>query len=230
MSNHERALDHDLAQVQKLVATMGQKVIYMLENSIKSLIERNTKLAEETIQFDKEVDRLENQIDQAIYEIIALRQPAASDLRSVIAAIKINNDVERIGDYCEGICRQAIRLNQEPALPEAQGVAEMAKITAMMLTDCIQVFVTRDINLAKKNILDDDKVDDMGHDLVDKIHDVMKKNPKNVDSASALLLVVSKLERIADQATNISEQVVFSVTGDNIKHRSYSYAHSDEEA
>ncbi|MBK9294810.1 MAG: phosphate signaling complex protein PhoU [Oligoflexia bacterium] len=228
MSIHERALDQDLAHVQKLVVSMGQKVIYMLENSIKALIERNSKLAEETIQFDKEIDRLENQVDQAVYEIIALRQPAAGDLRNVIAAIKINNDIERIGDYCEGICRQAIRLNKMPALATAKGVAEMAKVAAMMLNDCVKVFDTKNISLAKKNILDDDKVDDFAHMLVDEIHEIMKKDPKSVDAASALLLVVSKLERIADQATNISEQVVFSVTGDNIKHRSYSFAHGDE--
>lgn len=228
MAHQERALDHDIANVQKLLTSMGQKVQYMLENSMKALLERNNKLAEEIIQFDKEVDRLELQIDQAIYELIALRQPTARDLRNVLAAIKINNDLERMGDYCEGICRQAIRLNKASPMKVTEEFEELGKLVSVMVVDCIKVFTSNDIALAKKNILDDDKVDELAHEIFDHIREVMKTNPELIHPASALLLLAAKLERIADQATNISEEVVFSVTGDNIRHRSYVFAVSEE--
>jgi phosphate transport system protein len=130
MAHIERALDHELANIKNLLTSMGGKVQYMLENSTKALVERDTRLAEEIIQFDKEVDRLELVIDQAIYELIALRQPAASDLRMVLAGIKINNDLERMGDYCEGICRQAISLNKMPALPQTKEFEKLAMLAS----------------------------------------------------------------------------------------------------
>lgn len=229
MAHQERALDHDIANVKKLLTSMGQKVQYMLENAMKSLLERNSKLAEEIIQFDKEVDRLELQIDQGIYEIIALRQPTAGDLRNLLAAIKINNDLERMGDYCEGICRQAIRLNKCPPMEETKSFEQLGKLVAEMVGDCIQVFIGNDLKLAKKTILADDKVDDLTHELYDRLRDFMKNKPDCIDASSALLILASKLERIADQATNISEEVVFSVTGDNIRHRSYGFAVGEEE-
>lgn len=224
MAHHERALDHDLTNVQKLLTQMGQKVQHMLEHSMKALLERNNKMAEVIIQFDKEVDRLELQIDQAIYELIALRQPTAGDLRHVLAAIKINNDLERMGDYCEGICRQALRLNKNLPLKETAEFARMSKLVSNMVGDCILAFTNLDVELAKKTILADDAVDELAHELMDKAREAMKENPSHIESASALLVLTSKLERIADQATNICEEVVFTVTGANIRHRSYVFA------
>ncbi len=228
MAHQERALDHDLTNVQKLLTNMGQKVQYMLEHSMRSLLERDSRLAEEIIQFDKELDRLEIQIDQAIYELIALRQPTARDLRTVLAAIKINNDLERMGDYCESICRQAIRLNKAGPIKETEEFEEMAKMVGQMVADCITVFTTNDISLAKKTILADDQVDELAHKIFDDVQQAMKTNSALVDPASALLILASKLERIADQATNICEEVVFCVTGDNIRHRSYVFAVSED--
>ncbi len=224
MAHQERALDHDLINVKKLLSNMGQKVQYMLENSMKALLERDSKLAEEIIQFDKEVDRLELQIDQAVYELIALRQPTAGDLRSVLAAIKINNDLERMADYCEGICKQALRLNKSLPLKETGEFAKLSKLVSRMVGDCIESFTSLDIELAKKIILADDAVDELCNELVNKVRAAMRENADVIEPGSALLLLTSKLERIADQATNISEEVVFTVTGSNIRHRSYVFA------
>lgn len=224
MARQERALDYDLGQIQKLLTEMGQKVQHMLESSMQALIERSTPLAEEIIQFDKEVDELELQIDQAIYEVIALRQPTARDLRDLIAGIKINNDLERIGDYCEGICKQSISLNKKTQLTEAADLVEIAKIVKKMLGDCISAYNEKDAHLAKKTIFLDDEVDDLTFKFFEKIHNLIRASPEFVESGSALLLVAAKLERIADQATNICEEVIFSVTGDNIRHKAYIFS------
>jgi phosphate transport system protein len=224
MAQQERALDNDLSHIQKLLTEMGQKVQYMLEQSMQALVDRNTRLAEEIIQFDKEVDELELQIDQAIYELIALRQPTAGDLRDVLAGIKINNDLERIGDYCEGICKQGISLNLKRPMAEGADLVVVAGLVKKMLGDCIMAYTSKDPQLAKKTIFADDDVDDLTFKFFDKIHHQMKTDPSTVEAGSALLLVSAKLERIADQATNICEEVIFSVTGDNIRHRAYIFS------
>jgi phosphate transport system protein len=224
MAQQERALDYDLVHIQKLLTQMGQKVQYMLENSMQALIERNNHLAEEIIQFDKEVDELELQIDRAIYEVIALRQPTAGDLRDILAGIKINNDLERIGDYCEGICKQGISLTKHIPVNEASDLVVVAGLVKKMLGDCIRAYTTKDPLLAKKTIFADDDVDDLTFKFFQRMHKQMMTNPQMVEAGSALLLVAAKLERIADQATNICEEVIFSVTGDNIRHRAYIFS------
>ena len=223
MAHLERALDHDLGQIQKLLTDMGKKVQFMLENSMLALVERNNKLAEQVIQFDKVVDDIELQIDKAIQEVIALRLPAAGDLRYLIAGIKINNDLERVGDYCEGISRQAIHLNQKPALKEAADFKKLAVLVSQMLGDCISAYTKGDMELAKKTIVADDEVDDMCREIFTKLLAEMKADPSNAEAASAFMLINSKLERIGDQATNISEEVIFTVTGDSVRHRPISF-------
>lgn len=226
---HIRALEQDINHIRDLLVGMGGKLQYMLSGSMRALRENNSLLAEELIQFDTEIDDLELQIDQAIYEVIALRQPAARDLRTILASNKINGEMERIGDLCESIARQVVKLNKwgykEGLLKD---LYVMADLTQKMLAEGIDAFTNTDLTQARKVILMDDEVDEMTHQFVDRLHALMKSDSSKVEAASAILLMVSKFERIADQVTNICEEVVFTITGGSIRHKSHLYAVSGD--
>jgi phosphate transport system protein len=215
----ERAIDHDLEIIAKHLKEMATKVEFMLEQSMKALSERNSQLAQDIIGLDKDVDQLELAIDEEVLRMLALRQPAASDLRVAIAAIKINTDLERMGDYCEAICRQVIVLNNYPALKELEKTPELARRVREMLRGAVESYTNNDVERAKSVIMSDDQADAVYREITKDLIARMKRDSSLVEVCSAAMLVNSRLERIADQATNICEEVIFTVTGDSVKHR-----------
>jgi len=182
------------------------------------VLERDGTAADEVMERDDRVDELEVEIDERVIELLALQQPMASDLRQIVTTNKISNDLERMGDHAVNISKAARRLTDTQPLPEIREMAEMAEIAEGMVSDALAAYVARSAGTARLVCLTDDKVDDLRRSMFRILVTHMLEDPKRIGGALELLLVSQNLERIADLATNISEDVVFLVEGRTIKH------------
>jgi phosphate transport system protein len=167
---------------------------------------------------DDRVDELEIEIDERVVELLALQQPMASDLRQIITTNKISNDLERMGDHAVNISSAANRMASMPPLPEIRELGEMSEIVQEMVSDALAAYVSRNAALARMVCITDDKVDDLRRSMYRILVTHMLEDPTTLGGALELLLISQNLERIADLATNVSEDVVFLVEGRTIKH------------
>jgi len=167
---------------------------------------------------DARVDELEIEIDERVMELLALQQPMASDLRQVITTNKVSNDLERIGDHAVNIARAVARLKGMHPVPEIRELDEMIEVTREMVSDALASYVSRNAGTARMVCVTDDRVDDLRRSMFRILVTHMLEDPKRISGALELLLISQNLERIADLATNIAEDVVFLVEGRTIKH------------
>ena len=214
----DRHFEGELQTLQQLLLRMGGLVEQQIARAIESLVERDSDLARDVIERDREVNQLDILIDEECLKVIALHQPAAGDLRLVTTALKINTDLERIGDMAVNICERAIELNEEPTLKPYIDIPRMAKEAQAMVRTSLDSFVQRDTELAEQVIDQDDVVDALAHQLYRELLSYMAEDPKTISRATKILLISKYLERIADHATNIAEMVVFMVDGKMIRH------------
>lgn len=214
MPNPRVTFEKQLKELEELLLEMGRTAERMLEGALKALAERNVALADETISLDDTVDRLRFSIESRSIELIATQQPAAKDLRRIFAAVSIASDVERVGDYSVDICKSAKRLADRPLFKPLIDIPRMESMVVNMLKEAIEGFVTRDLGLIERTIMQDDEVDHLYHALHDELCDFMRKDPSLVDQAVQLLLISRFLERIADHITNIGERVFYVETGE----------------
>ena len=214
------AYDNELRDLREKILAMGGKVERMIANSIKSLVERDTSLAELTIAKDHEVNTDEVAIDERCLNILALRQPTAKDLRFITLALKIVTDLERIGDKCANIAKQVCKLNAEPSLTTNidVNIPFMAQWTAMMVKESLDAFVNYDIDLADKVCKDDSIMNDLNNKIQLELLTYMKECPDTIPRALKLSYISKSLERISDHATNIAEMVIFMIKGKDIRH------------
>jgi len=212
------AFDNELNELRQSILAMGGKVELMIANSVKSLVERDTALAERTIAQDHEINGAEVQIDERCLELLALRQPAARDLRFITIALKIVTDLERMGDQCANISKRARELNEEPPLKPYIDIPRMAHWTEMMVKGALDAFVRGDSELAIKVCKDDNFVDDLNIQIQRELLTFMIEDPTSISRAMKLNYISKSLERIADHATNIAEMVIFMVKGKDIRH------------
>ncbi|HEX6435545.1 MAG TPA: phosphate signaling complex protein PhoU, partial [Candidatus Binatia bacterium] len=189
-----------------------------IQRSIKSLVDRNSKLAEVIIERDHEVNRLDVGIDELCIRLLALHQPAGRDLRFITTGLKITTDLERIGDMAVNICERALELNQEPQLKPYIDIPRMAQIAQRMIQQSLDAFVREDTDLALRVCKDDSEVDQLNAQIFREIITFMIENPQTISRATKISSVSKYLERIADHATNIAEMVVFMVKGKSIRH------------
>jgi phosphate transport system protein len=215
----ERPLEHDLEELKKLLLTMAGEVEHQLDLAVRGLVERRSELAEQAIAGDTIIDQREVEVDHRVIELIVRARPMARDLRLVMTAIKIAPDLERVADHAVDIARQALVLNQVPALKAFITIPHMAEQATAMVRDAIGAFVRGDSRLAREVIARDDEVDSMHEQIFRELLTYMMEDPKTIHRALALLLVSRSLERIADQGTNIAEQVVYLVEAEDIRHR-----------
>ena len=213
-----RQFDVELDAIRGKLLEMGGKVELMIADSIQSLVERNSELAEQTIAFDHEINRLEMEIDRDCLEILALRQPAARDLRFITLALKIVTDLERIGDQCANISKRVKELNQEPPLKPFKDLPEMAQAVSTMVMEALDAFVRGDEALARKVREGDREVDHLNDLIQRKILTSMSEDPAIIGRAIKINHIAKCLERIADHATNLAEMVIFMVKGKDIRH------------
>jgi phosphate transport system protein len=214
----ERHLDQDLDLVRHLVLRMGGLVETMISDSMRGLVERDNKRCENVLQTDKEVDLLEKEIDEHCLTILARYQPAAVDLRFIAAVMKLVNDLERMGDSAVNIAQAALVVNVEPPLKPYIDLPRMATLVQRMVRESLDSFVQRNTQLALDICRRDDEIDGLYKQLFRELLTFMIEDPKTVTRALHLLLIARNLERIADHATNISEDVIYYVDGRDIRH------------
>jgi len=190
----------------------------IIGSSLRALVERDSVLAQRTIEADRIVDRLEIEIDGLCLQILARRQPVASDLRFVTMVLKAVTDLERMGDLGVNISERVLELNNEPPLKPYVDLPRMADETQMMLREALDAFVAKDADRARRVIARDQIIDDFYAQIFRELLTYMMEESKNVYRATRLQSIAKYLERIADHATNLAEMVVFMVKGSDIRH------------
>jgi phosphate transport system protein len=213
-----RRFHEELDTLQERLLEMAGIVEKLIQQATEAVLERDPAIAADVTETDDRVDELEMDIDERVIELLALQQPMASDLRRIVTTNKISNDLERMGDHAVNISKAARRMTEAPALPEIRELAEMADVTRGMVSDALAAYVSRNPATARMVCLTDDKVDDLRRSMYRILVTHMLEDPKRISGALELLLVSQNFERIADLATNISEDVVFLVEGQTIKH------------
>jgi phosphate transport system protein len=197
---------------------MGGLVEDQIVQAVRSLIERNEELAQETIDRDHTVNRYDVEIDDLSLKLLALHQPAARDLRLITTALKITTDLERIGDLAGHIAERALELAREPPVKPYVDLPRMAEIARDMVHRSLDAFVREDADLALGVLPSDDAIDHLHEQMFRELLSFMMEDPQLISRAMRLLFVSKSLERIGDHATNIAEMVIFMVKGESIRH------------
>lgn len=211
-------LSRDLENVQRRVLALASAVEQLIEKSISALFDRDARLARTLMESDAPIDLEENIIEEECLKILALHQPVAVDLRRVATIVKINTDLERMADLAVNIAERALALAQGPEVPVPAAFRQMTDLTNLMVRDSLDAFVRLDVALAKRVCRLDDEVDRYNRDIIEEVSDFMRQSPENVDPGLHLFSAARQLERIADHATNIAEDVVYLVEGKIIRH------------
>jgi phosphate transport system protein len=217
-SHTDKSYDAELDGLRSKLLNLGGKVESEIATSVRALIERDSNLAEEVVGADREVNRLEVEVDETCRRLLALRQPAASDLRFITTALKIVVDLERIGDLAVNVAERAIDLNQSPPLRPVHDLVKLADLCKNQVHKALDSFVDADADQASQVIADDELVDALYHTLFNELIGLMMEDSRNIRRASSLMFVAKHLERLADHATNVAEMVIFMVKGTDVRH------------
>jgi phosphate transport system protein len=214
----ERHFDDELKALKNRLLNMGAMVEERVHLAVGALIERRLEVAEEVAGGDQEVNDLQIEIDDRCLKLLALQQPMASDLRLITAAMKINADLERIGDQAVNIAENSVKILAHPPMKPLIDIPRMAEIAEAMTRDSLDAFVRRDATLARQVLARDDEVDQLKDQVFRVLLTYMMADPGTIERALALILVSRNLERIADHATNIAEDVIFVVEARDVRH------------
>ncbi|MGE3966375.1 MAG: phosphate signaling complex protein PhoU [Planctomycetota bacterium] len=218
-------MQRDLEQLKRHVLTMGALVEQATNWAITALVDRRVELARDVMVGDNQIDQMELMIEEECLKLLALHQPVAGDLRFVVSVMKVNNDLERMGDLAINIAERAAFLAEEPPLSVPLDFPRMAEVVRRMVRDSLDSLVRLDTDLARRVCVADDEVDEINRGMFVRIEDVMRSDPESVERAVHSLSASRHLERIADLATNIAEDVVFMVEAEVIKHRHEDFRH-----
>ena len=209
----------DLDGLKKELLISGSMVEEAVNQSIDALVNRRMKLAKEVIEGDLQINQRENKIEEECLKLLALHQPVAGDLRFIITVLKVNNDLERIGDLAVNIAERALYLSNNEPLKVVLNFLRMAEGSRVMVQKSLDALIEMDAKLARTVLTMDDEIDDLNREMFTKLQNVMRESPDSIDRAVHALSVSRYLERIADLSTNIAEDVVFMVEGELIRHR-----------
>ncbi len=212
-------LHRDLDRLAKEVLSVGALVEEATNHAIEALIHRRAELAESVLSGDDRIDRREVEVEIDCLKMLALHQPVAADLRYIVAVLKVNNDLERMGDLAVNVAERALYLANRDPLSVDLDFPSMGELVKRMVRDCLDALVRRDVDVARKVMMDDDKVDEINREMYTLLQGLMQADSANVKRAVHLLSASRHLERIADLATNIAEDVVFMVDGEVIRHQ-----------
>ncbi len=214
----ERHFDEELKELKERLLRMASLAEESIVKAVKALVDRDKELAEDVIGSDDAINFLEIEVDELCLKLLAIRQPIATDLRFITSALKIITDLERIGDLSVNIAERALDLMEQPLLKPLIDIPRMAQLAQKMVKDSLDAFVNRDPELAREVCRRDDEVDQLNHQIFRELLTYMIQDPKAITRSVDLILVGRHLERIADHATNIGEDVVYLVKGKTIKH------------
>ncbi|MEW5800068.1 MAG: phosphate signaling complex protein PhoU [Bacteroidota bacterium] len=220
----QRRFETELQNLKSSLIKMGSIVEMAIERAIESMINQNKTSAERVIADDAQVNAYELNNEKAIIDLLALQQPVASDLRFILAASKINNDLERIGDHAVNLAESSLALQaMAQPLPALHEIQQMTQVTKRMLSDALDSFIHVDAGLGEAVLRMDDTADSLNKKIAQEMMIIMKSNPTSIDQALEMIRVSRNLERVADLATNIAEEVVFIANARVVKH------HADDE-
>ncbi len=219
MTHFEESLQRDIARIRGKVTEMAGLAEVALRSSLQALAERNRKLAYSVILRDQRIDELEKEVDRLCLEFLLRQQPVGGNLRFAYVTIKINLELERIGDYAESIARQILTISEmEFEVPHDRFVA-IANLALPMLRGAVQAFVTQDADLAKKTMEAEDQVDVLRHKVNDELVQLQQQRKIPLEALSPLMTIVNRFERVSDQAKAICQEVLYMCTGEYAKHR-----------
>jgi phosphate transport system protein len=217
--------EHTSKQYEQQLRTLKEKLLLMshkaevsIADATQALVERRPSLAQRVVDEDDELDRLELEVDDLCFEILAREHPVASDLRFITTVIKIVGDIERIGDNGVNIARRALEIMHEPELKPVIDIPVAARAAQKILKDSLDAFINADAELAKRVIENDRYIDDVCEQMLRELLTYMLEDPTTVSRALRLIFVARNLERIGDHASNIAEMVIFLVEGQDVRH------------
>jgi phosphate transport system protein len=205
--------EEQLKHIQDEVLVIGSLVEKTIHRSVQSLSDRNIELACQVIADDDEIDVRQHELEEFCIDVIARQQPMAGDLRMIVTGLQVASELERIGDYAEGIAKISVRMGDEPPLKPLIDIPRMADISINMLRRSLTALNARDDEIARQVWEDDDQVDQLNEQVVRELVTYMLQDPRNIERATLLMWVSHNLERVADRATNIAERVIYLATG-----------------
>ena len=214
----ERHFQRELESIKTTLIKMGSVVEENFAFAIQSVLEHNNSLAQHVLDTDNRVDSLEIEIDNAIIDLLALQQPVASDLRFIIAAQKINNDLERIGDHAVNIAESALTLHKYKKPESLLEIPKMSASTKLMLRHALDSFILLDPHMAQSVLETDDQIDELNRTMISEVIDLLKSEIRSVEIDMELIRISRNLERVADMTTNIAEEVIFHTQARVVKH------------
>lgn len=214
----QRHFEKELESLKTNLIKMASLVEESIGLSIRALLNQDPELAKKVIEGDGRINSLELEIDNAIVDLLALQQPVAIDLRLILAAAKINNDLERIGDHAVNIAQSALAVCETRPDEPLLELPRMAEITQKMLRDALDSFIHNDPQMSKTVLSTDDIVDELNRMMDHEVIDLMRKDPNLIEGGLQLIRVSKNLERVADLATNIAEEVIFITEAQFVKH------------
>ncbi|HTP31490.1 MAG TPA: phosphate signaling complex protein PhoU [Candidatus Acidoferrales bacterium] len=213
-----RVFSVELEELNNKLLEMSGLVESAISRSIRALIDQDKELAEQVIRDEPRINKMEMEIDGMVTRLLALRQPVAKDLRFLTSALKINTDLERIGDLAQHIAERSLSLMHHPLVKPMVDIPRMASLVQSMLLKCLEAFVNGDEALARSVLMADDEVDKLRDAVYAELVATMERDPGIIPAAIGLIFVARNLERIGDHATNIAEDVVFLVKGVDVRH------------
>lgn len=214
----KRFYDSELETFRSHLLLMGEKSIEQVRQALKALVEGNIALADQVIAADDEIDRLEISIDDEAIRYMNMRAPIATDLRLVIVGMKASHDLERVGNEATSIAKRAVKLAAEPPLKPYVDIPRMANIALEMLRAALDCFVNADTDKAMAVVRRDAEVDSINKQLYRELTSYMIERPQSISRALELMFISKSIERIADHATNIAEEMVFLAHAKDIRH------------
>ena len=208
----------ELEALQNRLLEMAGVVESAIHSSVRSLVNRSEKEATRVLEQEERINHMEIEIDEHATRLMALYQPMAKDMRFLTAAIKINSDLERMGDLAVNVAERSLSLALQPPVKPLIDIPHMADLVESMVQKCLDAFVRRDGDVARAVLESDDAVDDLKDSIYEELMQFMESDPSTIRRAVDLMFVAHNLERIADHATNISEDVLFLVKGIDVRH------------
>jgi len=214
----ERQIDIEIRELKELILAMGGCVEKAIEEATQALILREPERFKKVYDLEKTINEHHILVDEACVKILARQSPLAADLRWIVATIKINTDLERMGDQAVNISHNGERYLTEPALKPLIDLPRMASEVRQMVRSCLDAFVRKDLALAEQVLKQDDVVDQLKNEILDELKAFMARDPQSISRALNLILIARNLERLGDHATNIAEDVIYALTGKDIRH------------
>ncbi len=216
-------LQRDMEILTKELLSLGSMVVDAINKATIALIDRRADLAEEVINGDDAINQKEVQVEEECMKVLALNQPVAADLRFIVVVLKVNNDLERMGDLAVNIAERADYLSRKEPISASLDFSKMVEGVKRMLNESLDALIKKDTGIAKSVLKMDDDIDAINRTMYVTLQEAMKKDPSTIKRAVHLLSVSRHLERIADLSTNIAEEVVFMVEGELIRHNTECY-------